>query len=140
MGDWRKVHIEGTCGDGDVPALRTALDPGRDYENFHCLVCGGVSGLPNWAAEKIYTTGNLAERNYDEHSVAEQLVKLVKVAPSLRIKIYVGGENESDECVATVVLDDDGVRVCKPQMETLPPIKREQMATNLFNQMFRPPW
>lgn len=49
MGNWRRVEIVGTCDQSDVEPLRQALDPGRNYENFHCLVSGGLCGLKNWA-------------------------------------------------------------------------------------------
>ncbi len=103
MGNWRTVTITGTCDQEHVAALRKALDPGRDYSNFHPLVCGGIAGLPNWAATSFNVTGNLAERGYDAEDVAETFTeKLLPVAPSLTCKVHVGDNNEAANCIATV--------------------------------------
>lgn len=135
MGNWRRVRIVGTCGAEDIDNLRRALDPGRDYANFHPLVCGGVCGLPNWAGSVIDVTGNLAERGYDEEAVLETLETLSKTAPSLAVKVHMGGDNETDECVATVVLADGAANVEEPEIDGIPSITDTQMQAGLMSQL-----
>jgi hypothetical protein len=125
MGNWRRVQIVGTCDAKDVPSLREALTVGRNFENFLCLSStGGICGLPNWAAENIDVVGNLAERGYDEESVEEALVTLKVIAPSLAVRIHVGGENESADCIATVVLANGETRILPvPDIDSVPPLR-----------------
>lgn len=138
MGNWRRVHIIGTCVPYDVPALARAIDPGKDYENFHCLsASGGIMALPRWAREKIDVTGNLAERNYSPDDVGEVLRGLRQLAPSLRVKVHCGGEYESERCVNTVTCDDDGVRVGPPEVLRIGDIPESQMHENMADQLRR---
>jgi hypothetical protein len=138
MGDWRRVKIEGTCGAHDVPKLREMLDPGDDYENFHCLVyTAGVCGLPDWAGEQISAVGNLAERNYDAESVREVLLDILGMCPSLSVRVHVGDHNESAECVATVVACEGLVTVGDAAIDTIPELDRQQMGANLMSQLRR---
>ena len=124
MGNWRRVKIEGTCDREHVEALREALTLRDDLDNFHCLIhtCG-IFGLPNWAALKIAAVGNLAERGYDEDSIAATLQELSTVAPSLKVCVHVGGDNEADDCVATVVLAEGAAEIIGPQIDTLPAVE-----------------
>lgn len=133
MGDWRRVQVIGSCAAEEVPALREALDPGLDYHNFHCLVCGGIAGLPNWAGESINAVGNLAERNYDERAVAKTLEQLAKKAPSLAVKVHVGEAYEEDTCVATVVLEQGAVTINPPEIGAIPQQSDGQMESNFMN-------
>lgn len=137
MGNWRRVKIIGTCSKEDVPKLREALDPGRNYENFHCLVCGGVAGLPNWAEEEINVTGNLAERDFSPRDVGDQLLKLSVTAPSLRVSVHCGADYEKPECIKTVVLSDGDVELIEPMLEMIPEISQAQIAQGLRDQMMR---
>lgn len=137
MGNWRRVQIIGICSNDDVPKLREALDPGKDYQNFHCLVCGGVAGLPNWADEKIDVVGNLAERDYDPRDIADQLLKLSVIAPSLRVKIHCGDDYEKPKCIKTVELYEGDVSLKEPEIETVRDISQIQLAQGLRQQMIR---
>lgn len=136
MGNWRRVQIIGTCDESDVRPLRVALDPGRDYSNFHPLVCGGICGLPNWAKPEIAVVGNLAERGYDADSVAETLTDLAKTAPSLRVKVHCGSDYEDAPCTATVTLGEDGVAIVgPPEVEAIPDLDEGQMHRNMLAQL-----
>jgi hypothetical protein len=136
MGNWMTVNIKGTCSSEDVEILREALDTGKDYENFHCLVCGGACGLPNWAKEDIDVTGNLAERDYDYEDIAKQLEELGKITPSLVVDIHCGGDYESKECVKTVRLHKNGkTEIVAPLQEKIPEINPVQMADNIRKQL-----
>ncbi len=137
MGNWRTVTIIGTCDAGDVPALRKALDPGRDHENFHCLVCGGIAGLPNWAGTDIVVTGNLAERNYDVGDVVQQLQELVAIAPSLALKVHCGGDYEDRTCIATITVAGGQVVEGRAEVETIEEISQAQMERNVLAQIRR---
>ena len=135
MGNWRRVQIVGHCSRNDIIALSKALDPGKDFENYHCLVNGGLCGLPMWATESINAVGNLAERNYTPKDVAEQLKELALIAPSLSVKIHCGDNYESETCVSTVKLDDGKVEIMPPEIEKIPEIPEAQIAANFIEQL-----
>lgn len=137
MGDWRRVIVVGACARADVAQLRSALDPGPDYENFHCLVNGGVCGLPDWAAEAIHAVGNLAERNHGPEDVRAQLEILARVAPSLEVKVHCGDHNEGDACVATISLRAGVASVGPPEIASVPRQTTKQMAVNMISQIAR---
>lgn len=138
MGNWRRVHITGTCDENEVEALRRAVVCDRqtfdalDGTRFHCLMhTGGIAGLPSWPAKTVCATGNMAERGYDEESVQETLELLAKVAPSLKCKVHLAGDHETDACVATVTLEGGLVIVDKPEMSELPRQGEAQMKGHL---------
>lgn len=135
MGNWRRVIIQGTCSEEDVPKLQEALDPGENYENFHCLVCGGLAGLPNWASQKIMAVGNLGERDYTVRDVADQLLKLSVTAPSLNIEVHCGGDYEDSKCIKTISLVGGDVEFFEPKIDLIPKISREQINKNLLEQL-----
>jgi len=138
MGNWRFVNIEGTCDLSDVPALRASLTVDRDYTDMHALSnTGGLAGLPDWSGERISAQGNLAERGYDEECVLECLEGIAKKAPSLAVRIHMGGDNEGRECVATVTLVGGKATVGKPGVETLADAPDSQVMDNMRTQMTR---
>ena len=133
MGNWRRAHVTGSCGEEDVPALREAIEPGPSWERFGPLSnAAGLCGLNDWGGTTIDRVGNLAERDYGPEQVADHLRQLVAAAPSLKVKIDLGGDWEVADCVATVVVGEDGsVGVLPPSVETIPDIPEGQMAANL---------
>lgn len=138
MGDWRRVQIIGTCDAAEVAALARAIrfDLNDRNQEFYCLTStGGIAGLPLWPAEHISAVGNLAERDYDEDDVRRDLNRLAKIAPSLSVKVHVGGADEEDECVATVVLEDEVASIIGPEINDIPDIDYEQMRANFLRQM-----
>lgn len=139
MGDWRTVFMVGRCAPEHVAALREAITPGEDYRNFHCLVnSGGLCGIWDWAAESILAVGNLAERNYTVENVAARLALLLKVAPSLELKVHCGGDYESVECIATITVSEGKVTIAEPEILKLPEISEEQVKGRLFD-VIHPP-
>lgn len=100
-----------------------------DFDTFHCLMNGGICGLPNWAAEQIDVVGNLAERNYGPDAVAAALTTLKTVAPSLRVKVHCGGDYEDPDCVATVTLADTA-SVGPPEVTYVGAISHRQLLEN----------
>ncbi len=138
MGNWRTVHIIGTCGEADVEALRVALDSGPEHLNHHCLNGSlGICALPNWATEDIWAVGNLAERNYSVQAVATQLEKLAAIAPTLAVEIHCGGDHEDTKVVNTVVLAEGEVTVEAPRIDTLPPVPAGQREAHMKLQMMQ---
>lgn len=143
MGNWRRVEIEGTCEPEHVPALKEALSfditqPGT--KEFHCLMAtGGVMSLPNWAAEHIDAVGNLAERDYGISDVVTTLASLCFQAPSLNVRIKIGGDYESDQCVGVVICEGAGkdLRIEYPKNETIREIPPGQMFMNFANALYR---
>lgn len=102
MGNWRRVQIVGTCDSTEVAALRKALAVNMD--DAHCLMNGGLMGLPNWAGKNIDAVGNLFERGYGFDDIQETLQQLAIVAPSLNVTVHVGPDHEGDMCLVSVVL------------------------------------
>ena len=137
MGNWRRVNIVGSCDPEDIPALAKALDPGREYENLHCLSNGGIVGLPMWAARKINATGNLAERNYTVQDVADQLEELAVIASSLAVKVHCGADFEKSECIATITLSEGKATIGDAEIQEIPETPKEQRGTNLLTQLVK---
>jgi hypothetical protein len=129
------VKIVGTCAPDDVEKLKPRLGWSDDFEDFHCLRNGGVCGLPNWAREKIDVVGNLAERDFDVDDIRDTLLDLADAAPSLEVKVHVGGDYEAAECVATVTLEAGGSTIGPPEIEEVPAISEEQMRGGLLAQL-----
>lgn len=139
MGNWRTVTIKGTCEAKDLPALKQALDPGEDFDNFHCLSnTTGLCGLGMWANETITASGNLAERDYSVEDVAKTLEDLAKVAPSLAVKVHCGGDYEDKLCIATVTLAHGKAVVGEPEVVTVEGVSDEDMQRNLMAALMRP--
>lgn len=142
MGNWRTVYIVGKCHSDEVDALRQAVcvDFRKERGRFHCLCYSGPSlcGLTNWPAERINAVGNLAERNYSVEDVAASLRNLIKIAPSLDIKIHCGGDWEAKECVATVQAANGKVAILGPELEILPAIPETQMLGQFFQAINKP--
>lgn len=135
MGNWHRVHIVGTCDALDLPALTRALQVDPDYTNFHCLMNGGMAGLPMWAKQKIDSVGNLAERDYTAADVAKTLEEMAVCAPSLAVVVDFGGDYESDDCVATITLSRGHAIIGSPDAKSIPDVPREQRERNLRWQM-----
>ncbi len=158
MGNWRTVNITGTMSAADALALDPLLDQ-RDLENrevwgkpYACLsydsISPGLCGLGNWPVmlAAVYSDpghvptrcGNLAERDYSVEDVADALREMVRVAPSMLLKVHCGGEYESDECVATISVGEGLVVVGKPEQPTVAGPPEDQMMGNLFANLMRP--
>lgn len=141
MGNWMTVWITGTCSPTEVAALRQELI--LDYKSeepkeLHCLdYTGGLAGLPNWAAETITAVGNLAERGFVPESIVYELERLALTAPSLAVRVHCGGDYESPECVATVVLENGKATIKKPEIATIPGIPETQMAGEFLKALGR---
>jgi hypothetical protein len=93
--------------------------------------------LPNWAGETIDVIGNLAERNYDAEDVARTLKRIAKIAPSLKVKVHVGGDHEDKRCVATVSLIDGEVNIGPPEVEDVGEISEQQMESQYIKSLLR---
>jgi hypothetical protein len=121
MGNWTTVSMRGTLAAEHVAAVREHITAKPDYSNFHCLTgsIAGLAGLGMWAKEEIHADGNLAERDYGADSVAEVLRELVVIAPSLDLKVHVGGDYESTTTVATVTAKDGVVVIGPPEVDTV---------------------
>ena len=117
-----------------VEGLRRSIVPAKgidfcsnDTLGFTPLsMTGGMCGLADWPAEVINAVGNLAERGYDEDSVKETLEEISKHVPSLKLKVHMGGDNESKDCVATVVLENGKATIEKPELEKIPEVSETQ--------------
>ena len=142
MGNWRTVHIVGTCAEVDVLALSAAvdmnrwliaLDKGDDIDRFHCLLGGsGLMGLPNWASESIDAVGNLAERDYGVEVVRDTLERLARIAPSLAVVVHCGGDFENTTCTASVVLKEGKAEIHLPQVADVGSLTNEQIQRNFL--------
>ena len=139
MGNWTTVNIKGTCDADELPALRDAVSLDYSDEDWHCLTGGGgICGLPVWAFERIDVTGNLAERDYGHQDIADTLEWIMKKAPSLDVKVHVGGDYESLDCVATITAKDGKASIGDPEVERLEDIDQGQMQANFLAQLMKP--
>lgn len=142
MGNWTTVKMVGTCDAKEVQGLHDAvafdINDNDGWDGFNCLSdSGGMCGLGNWAGETINATGNLAERNYDANNVARVLVDLVKIAPSLDLKVHVGGDFEDKKCVATVTCKAGEVTTGDPEIESIGELDEDKIMENLMKQLGR---
>ena len=120
----------------------------RQHENwgnwdkpFACLSFNarhpGLCGINAWPAETMDVRGNLAERDYSVGDVAAALESLVRIAPSMLLKVHCGGEYESGECVATISVGEGLVVTGPPEREHLDAIPEGQMKVNLLRNLMR---
>jgi hypothetical protein len=136
MGNWRRVLIDGTCAPADVLKLRTMVGGDNGTEPL-CGDASSLCGLPNWAASRIHAVGNCSERDFGLQDIANHLVNLRDAAPSLDIKVHCGGDYESDECVATVVVNAEGVRCLAPEISTIPPLTSDMLQGRMSSLLLR---
>lgn len=145
MGDWRVVNIVGNIAPQDLGSARAFVDLREgtlahatiDWPRFHCLAYVGhsLAGLGLWPDLEMDVVGNLAERNCTPQDVHSTLATMATVVPSMDIQCHVGGENESPECVATVVVRD-GTSVLMPaQIETLNVLGMADVLANFMRAM-----
>lgn len=136
MGNWRTVNITGTCSESEVGKLRNFLAADYGDPNWNCLMNGGLCGLGNWASTRISAIGNLGERDYSPEDVEDALGDIRQLAaPSLRCKVHCGSDYEDLNCVATVICDDRGVRVEKPEIREIMGIPESQVRANLAKEL-----
>ena len=138
MGNWRTVNIIGTVSESEVDNLRQACTYNKqDYSNFHCLsMSNGLCGLGHWVSTTINAQGNLADKGYSIEDVTEQLKELVKVAPSLKLKVHCGGDYESEDVLATITVEEKKVSIGKPEVAKISGATERDMTERLFNQLF----
>ena len=138
MGNWRTVNIIGTVDKEEVNQLITACTPKSDYSNFHPLsILRGLCGLGCWVKEHINARGNLAERGYSVEIVAKTLKSLVKVAPSLNVKVHCGDNYESENCIATITVEDGKVSVGSPEVKFVSGASEDEVTGRLFKAIKR---
>lgn len=145
MGNWRTVNVTGTMSEADAQALRAHLtyDFGdtATFDRFGPLSFSRKSpslcGLNDWPRETVNACGNLAERDYSVEDVADELRKLVHIAPSMLLKIHCGGEYESDDCIATISVGEGIVAVGKPEQAKVAGPSEAQMLGNFFANLMR---
>lgn len=87
----------------------------------------------------MFACGNLAERDYTVADVAEVLVELAGLAPSLRVKVHCGGDNETTGCVATIAVADGTVVVGPVEVPQVAPVTDEQARGRLLSHLTRLP-
>jgi hypothetical protein len=128
MGNWRTVVLQGTLDPADLVRLRERLQINdymddqeweAKYGPLSYTAQGSLFGLNNWPATTIDARGNLFERDCSVQDVAEQLVELVRIAPSLALKVHCGGDWESETCIATITVDDGVVVTSDPEVDSV---------------------
>lgn len=138
MGNWRTVHLTGSCDAAEVGPLRAALIPDDTWSNFGPLsITEGLCGLGDWPAEQIDARGNLAERDYTVADVAEHLNRLLEVAPSLRLVVHCGDDWESSQCVATIDVRDGQVTETGPEVPAVLGVDETTMTTRLLGHLVK---
>jgi hypothetical protein len=146
MGNWRTVNVTGTMSAAGAAALRAWLgytyEPGdAALDHFgplsFSLDSPSLCGLGDWPAEQVSRCGNLAERDYSVQDVADELRKLVHIAPSMLLKVHCGGEYESGECVATISVGEGVVAIGGPERETVDGPSEAQILGNFARNLLR---
>lgn len=145
MGNWRTVNITGTIAGQHIEPLRERLaydyDTPNGFDNFGPLSFSrerpSLAGLGNWVRPVVSACGNLAERDYSVRAVADELEKLVHVAPSMLLKVHCGGDWESGNCVATISVGEGVVAVGPPEVEVIAGPSEEQVMGNLFTNLMK---
>lgn len=137
MGNWRTVHIDGTLDEAQVEAARKAClsDWNKSDAPYHALCFsprGSLCGINDWPATRMSVIGNCYERDFSVEDIADALRDIVKVAPSLAVKVHCGGDHEDKTCVATIVVANGEVAVGPPEARELPDISQAQMLGNFF--------
>lgn len=140
MGNWTTVNIEGTCPYNELSNLKEFVNSYAytdNFQKFHCL-CNtkGLSGIGDWAKENIQAVGNLAERDYGAEDVAQELTKIGELCPNADIKIHIGGDYESLDCVNTVHLQKGKVEINPPDKKKLSEISGDQFKKNLLKALY----
>lgn len=139
MGNWRTVHLIGTCDAAEVATLRTALTPDDTWSNFGPLsITEGLCGLGDWPAEQINAHGNLAERNYTVADVAEHLTRLLEIAPSLRLVVHCGDDWESSTCIAGIRVQGGQVTRGAPEVKAVLGVDEATATGRLLGHLVRP--
>ena len=134
MGNWRTVRIIGKVAQSDVKGLKEACTPSETHENYHCLSINvGLYGLGDWVDEYMDVGGNLAERDYDVPDVAGTLGELVKVAPSMDLKVHCGSDYEDTKCIATITVRDNKVEIGEPEVEFVKGASKDEVTGRLYN-------
>lgn len=140
MGNWRTVNIFGTISEDEVPLLQErlsySLDSNENVENFTPLSYEpgrpSMFGLDEWPDTYVSAKGNLAERDYTVEDVAKTLRELVTIAPSMKLNVHCGGENESKICVATIVVSNSKVTVDPPLTDIVYPVSTNEMRQRML--------
>lgn len=147
MGNWRTVSIVGTVPPEQVAPLRAALlydfmsDDAAEHEKSGPLAFtdrGSLCGLGDWPRESVDTGGNCFERDYDVEDIAAQLVKLVKVAPEMALKVHCGGDYEDEKCIATVTVAGGRVSVGPAEVDTVHGVPQAESMGRMFGFLMRP--
>lgn len=124
MGNWRTVVVIGTVDKSEVEALQQRVTyTDADWNNFGPLSYNpqrpSLFGLCYWVGPTIVAAGNLAERDYSVERVADELTKFLAIAPSLNLKVHCGGDWESEQCIATITVEDGVVEIGKPEVTSV---------------------
>jgi len=159
MGDWMTVNITGSMTAGDAAELRRVLDRSgiddagvmdedalKEWASYweHPYAClsfnsrrPGLAGIGAWPAETVNRCGNLAERDYSVEDVAGALSALVRIAPSMLLKVHCGGPYESQTCVATISVGEGLVVTGAPERETVDGPSEGQILGNFITNLSR---
>ncbi len=65
----------------------------------------------------------------------QMLRKIVKVVPSLKIKVHYGGDYESNKCIATVTVEHGVVTVGNPEVEFVSGTSQDEFTGRLVTHL-----
>ena len=136
MGNWKRAHLIGKVDPNEVPILRAACDIRSDryYDRHHILSYNSfkptLCGLNGWVQEEIDIIGNIGEKDPHIEDIVAKFKDLVRVAPSLKLRMHVGGNYEAKEVTHTIIVYNGEVTVGPPEMKEIKEIPESQMMGN----------
>lgn len=140
MGNWRTVDMRGSISKADVQSICDELSDQNGWVTpAECLTMGrSICGIDQWVRPDgtIDTSGNLAERDYDNDDIERALTYLAEKYPSLELTLHSGSDWESLECSATFHVKDGVVTRCEPELSTIrgidPSTMKERLAGFIY--------
>ncbi len=145
MRSTRVVHIEGKCDDDEIYLLRKviSIDYDGDMRRSHCFTnTKNICGIGDWANSNIDATGRIAISNASIQDIYNDLVMILRIVKSLRVKVKVSESKHIDRVygILTTYENNDGyVKVAWDSRygddETIPKPRNSKLAESLYKAM-----
>jgi hypothetical protein len=146
MGNWRTVEIVGRVSpEQAVNMIEWLKEDDADWKNIdwdnyeehpieYLRMNRSLCGINQWVNEDgtITCQGNLSSKSPSDEDVERELNLLVEKYDTLELKLHLGGDYESDTCVATFTAKDGTVTKGDPEKETVSGASIDDMNSRMF--------